>query len=377
LAGALIDARRCATTVASPRALVFNPYLATLGGGERYMFDVAEVLADSFEVVIGGRALPSVSTLEARGLPTGFQMVRMPDRRFGRASASFDLAVVVTIDIPPRSRAAHSLLIAQFPFARFRPWRPVRTLRRAEILRRYRTLVYSDFVREWTRTRWKIDSTVLPPAINRGTYEQTSKRPVILSIGRFSRMGHSKRHDVMIDAFCSLPDEVRSSWTLVLAGASPSDRRSMHHVASLKERAAGANIEFAVNVAQARLDQYLREASIFWHAAGFGRSPSHPEHAEHFGMATIEAMSWGAVPIVYDDGGQREIVTEDVGLRWATVEELRNETTTLIADRERLSVLATGAAAASERYSRTAFTTLLHSVLDEELKAEHLWPPDS
>jgi len=346
---------------------VFNPYLATLGGGERYMFDVAEVLAESFEVVVGGRALPSVATLSERGLSAGFEMIRMPDRDFAPASASFDLAVVVTIDIPPPSRAPHSLLIAQFPFARFRPWRPGRALRRARILGGYRTLVYSDFVREWTRQRWKIDSTVLPPAIQRGEYDEASKRPVILSIGRFATTGHSKRHDIMIDAFRSLPDEVRNSWTLVLAGASPSNRKSAGLVASLRERAGGANIEFAVNVSQERLEQYLREASIFWHAAGYGRSASHPELAEHFGIATVEAMSSGAVPVVYDDGGQREIVTEDVGIRWSTVQELRVATTELIADRQRRTALAANAASASERYSPAAFATSLRSILAEEL----------
>jgi glycosyltransferase involved in cell wall biosynthesis len=356
--------------VANPRALVFNPYLATLGGGEQYMFGVAEVLADSFDVVIGGRAVPLVTTLAERGLPTYFEMIRMPDRKFGAASALFDLTLVMANDIPPPSRAPHSLLMAQFPFARFRPWRPLRAVRRAKILSRYRTLVNSDFTREWTKTRWKIDATVVSPPINRGVYEPASKRPVMLSIGRFSRTGHSKRHDVMIDAFCSLPDEVKSSWSLVLAGASPSDRKSMSHVASLRERAAGENIEFAVNVAQERLNQYLRDASIYWHAAGFGRSPSHPEQAEHFGMATVEAMSWGAVPIVYDDGGQHEIVTEDVGLRWSSVGELCNETMMLIADPERRNTLAAGAAAASERYSSQAFAKRLRSIVADELNEE-------
>jgi glycosyltransferase involved in cell wall biosynthesis len=346
---------------------VFNPYLATLGGGERYMFGVAEVLAESFEVVIGGRALPSPATLSERGLPSGFEMIRMPDRDFARASASYDLAVVVTIDIPPPSRAPHSVLIAQFPFARFRPWRPVRALRRGRILGRYRTLVYSEFVREWTRNRWKIDSTVLAPAIERGAYDESSKRPTILSVGRFATTGHSKRHDVMIDAFSLLPAEVQNSWTLVLAGASPSDRKSMDLVASLRARAAGANILFEVNVSQARLEQYLREASIFWHAAGYGRSPAHPEQAEHFGIATVEAMSRGAVPVVFDDGGQHDIVTSDVGMRWSSIEELVGATTSLIADPGRRASLATSAVVASERFSPAAFATSLRSILADEL----------
>jgi glycosyltransferase involved in cell wall biosynthesis len=356
--------------VANRRALVFNPYLATLGGGERYMFGVAEVLADSFDVVIAGRAVPSVTTLAGRGLPTNFEMIRMPDRRFGPASASFDMTLVMANDIPPPSRAPHNLLMAQFPFARFRPWRPIRAIHRARILARYRTLVNSEFTREWTKTRWKIDATVVSPPIDRGVYQPASKRPVILSVGRFTTTGHTKRHDIMIDAFRALPGEVKGSWTLVLAGASRSDRKSVSHVASLRERAAGENIHFAVNVAQEDLDQYLSEASIYWHAAGFGRSPSHPEHAEHFGMATVEAMSWGAVPLVFDDGGQHEIVTEDVGMRWSSVEELRTETVALIADPERRNILAAGATAASERYSTDSFAARLRSILADELNED-------
>jgi glycosyltransferase involved in cell wall biosynthesis len=209
---------------------------------------------------------------------------------------------------------------------------------------------------------------VLPPAIERGSYDEALKRPMILSIGRFATTGHSKRHDVMIDAFRALPSQVQDSWTLILAGASPSDHKSTALVASLRERAAGANIEFEVNVSQARLEQYLREASIFWHAAGYGRSPAHPEHAEHFGIATVEAMSCGVVPIVYDDGGQRDIVTDGVGVRWSSIEELVIATTALIADGERRITLAAGAAVASERYSPAAFASSFRSILAEELR---------
>ena len=54
---------------------------------------------------------------------------------------------------------------------------------------------------------------------------------------------------------------------------------------------------------------------------------------EHFGISTVEAMSAGAVPIVYRGGGQVEIVRDDEnGMLWKTIDELTTKTRTIIED---------------------------------------------
>jgi hypothetical protein len=55
-----------------------------------------------------------------------------------------------------------------------------------------------------------------------------------------------------------------------------------------------------------------------WHATGYGfDAEQYPAKQEHFGMTTVEAMSAGAVPVVLNTGGQREIVTHgDDGFLW-------------------------------------------------------------
>jgi hypothetical protein len=47
-------------------------------------------------------------------------------------------------------------------------------------------------------------------------------------------------------------------------------------------------------------------------------------------MTTLEAMSYGAVPMVFPDAGQLEIVTTDTGLFWSTEAELAQLTEQLI-----------------------------------------------
>ena len=64
------------------RAIVYDPYLATLGGGERYAFSVASVLALNADVTVAGPIIPSKTSLEARGLPTQLNLLTMDDRAF-------------------------------------------------------------------------------------------------------------------------------------------------------------------------------------------------------------------------------------------------------------------------------------------------------
>lgn len=349
-------------------ALIYNPYLATLGGGERYMFSVAEVLRGDYEVTVGGTGIAAVSRLNARGLPSDFEMKEMTDRAFTASSGSYDLAVVVTNSVPPRTRASTSLLIVQFPFPERSLSKMPRRLVRKRLLSPYRPIVYSEYVRHWTARRWGVDADVISPPIERGLFEPEEKQKTILAVGRFFKAGHSKRQDVLIAAYLGLPSEVRSHWRLVLAGASADDRQSSAYLRSLKDQAGDARIEFAVNVAQDSLRQLLKESSIFWHAAGYGRRASRPDRAEHFGMATVEAMSWGSVPIVYDDGGQQEIVDDRVGLRWRTIDELIDDTVGLIANESHRIELARAASEESERYSSEKFAAALRDCLDRAIQ---------
>ena len=46
------------------------------------------------------------------------------------------------------------------------------------------------------------------------------------------------------------------------------------------------------------------------HAAGFGVDPDEfPETLEHFGITPVEAASFGCIPVVYGQGGPKEVVS--------------------------------------------------------------------
>lgn len=87
-------------------------------------------------------------------------------------------------------------------------------------------------------------------------------------------------------------------------------------------------IEFLVNKTNDELWEIYSKAKIYWHASGFGEDlDKHPEFAEHFGISTVEAMGAGAVPVVINVGGQKEIVENNInGFLWNSLKELEEKT---------------------------------------------------
>ena len=113
-------------------------------------------------------------------------------------------------------------------------------------------------------------------------------------------------------------------WKLVLAGGV---LHGQGYVNKLKNMSDGYNIEIFTNTTHSKLKSLYGQSKIFWHAAGFGLDiDSHPQKAEHFGISTVEAMSSGLVPVVFNGGGLKEIITNKTGYLWKTIDELIDNT---------------------------------------------------
>jgi glycosyltransferase involved in cell wall biosynthesis len=80
-------------------------------------------------------------------------------------------------------------------------------------------------------------------------------------------------------------------------------------------------------------------------------------------------MSYGAVPIVYDSGGQRDVVSEGLGARWSTLSDLVETTVQFIDDRDLRDQVARRAAASTERFSYERFRKDLRAIVDSAMKA--------
>jgi glycosyltransferase involved in cell wall biosynthesis len=123
-------------------------------------------------------------------------------------------------------------------------------------------------------------------------------------------------------------------WKLVLMGRIHSDEESNSYIQSLEEIARGYPIELKYDTNSAELQNLMAKAKIYWHATGYGEAPdANPEKFEHFGLSTIEAAQFGAVPVVFNGGGQPEIISHAKnGFLWNTTNELMDYTRSLMND---------------------------------------------
>jgi glycosyltransferase involved in cell wall biosynthesis len=235
-------------------------------------------------------------------------------------------------------------------------------------------LAISRYTQGWIERRWGLPSELLPPQVNTDTFELAAladKKKVILTVGRFFAGAHSKKHLEMVRAFRRMCDrgEIPEGWEFHLVGHVHRNRRShLDYYARLETLAQGYPIRLLPDLPFSELQREYHDASIYWHAAGWGESENrHPEKFEHFGLTTCEAMSSGCIPVVIAKAGQLEIVRDGhSGFLFHNERELAERTRRLIAGFGDTWIrdMRQAAARDARRYGREAFVKSLVSILE-------------
>jgi len=95
-----------------------------------------------------------------------------------------------------------------------------------------------------------------------------------------------------------------------LAGGLGYETSSQRFAKYLKKKAEGYPIFFHFNTDRNTIEKILLSSKIYWHATGYNENEnSHPVRFEHFGIAPVEAMSAGCIPLLFNGGGLKEIIT--------------------------------------------------------------------
>lgn len=383
------------------RAAIYNLYWHTYGGGEQVSGAFAEYLAQSSEVTLLGPVRPDVASSLARlGVDLsrcGFLEV-MNDDEASEASAGFDLFVNGTYRSNAVNRAQRGIYYVHFPEPPLSPRARLRsivarlgssvaervvkdsdgdgTMQRVKrgLDRRRRDLSWVDsydhfaansyFTADWVKRLWKTESTIVYPAVRPVVTDvvESAKKPLIASVGRFfdPALGHCKKQADMLSAFAAMNDTGRAvvngdQWRLAFVGGA--DATSRDYTLGVRRAAQGLPVDVFVNKARSVVESTLTAASIYWHGTGFGESRSrHPERFEHFGIALVEAMLAGCVPVVFGEAGPAEIVRHGVdGYHWHTLEQLAEFTYVLMTDAEKRHTMAESAVARGREYSIDRF----------------------
>lgn len=304
---------------------IYSPYFEILGGGERYLLAIAEFLSKEENVFL--HASPEIKEKAKKMFHIDLRNVSfMPSGEF--RLPSYDVFFYMTDGSIFFPKGKKNFLMVQSP-AHCPPNSFLNKLK----LRKWHILCYSKFMQSIIKTRLGRTSTIFSPPINTDIFNvlESEKENIILTVGRFFSHLHNKKQGVLLEQFKKHHKQYFLNWKLIIAGGL-TDKGGEGIVKKLSKVSKGFPIQIVVNPSFTRLVELYKRAKIYWHATGFGEDLAQfPEKAEHFGITTLEAMAAGNVPIVFNGGGQRDIVSDGKnGFLWEKQEELIEKTRELI-----------------------------------------------
>jgi GT2 family glycosyltransferase/glycosyltransferase involved in cell wall biosynthesis len=357
------------------RVALYTPFTLTPGGGERYLLSVAQALAFLADVTLVTEARCSVMRLQQVGMALQLDVSALALATLDEALAgpAFDLAFVIGNAVLPSlpGLGRRNIYICQFPFPMLDldavQWRP--NWDRFE-----RVIVYSDYARGHFETRR--DDLHLPPGPQVQTITPpvrllapaTGKKRMILSVGRFFAGHHCKRQDLMVEAVRQLvADGIECE--LHLAGSLRPEPEHRAYYLSVVNAAKDLPVVIHPNIDPAALAALYAESSVYWHLTGMETDVVQaPERSEHFGIAIVEAMSAGCVPVAFNNGGPTEIIDPGRnGYLVDTLPQLVECTRTILADPALAQNLGAHAVIAAARYDEAAFAKTVQELAGEML----------
>lgn len=332
------------------KAAIFNPYLDTLGGGERYTMTFAEVLArNGYQVDVQWANDDIRKKLELRFGKDYSDINFIPDVKRGD---SYDVCFWVSDGSVPTLRARKNFLHFQVPFHHVGG---NSLLNKMKLFRIDKIICNSWFTKKVIDAEYGVDSTVIYPPVATNQFKSKRKENIILAVSRFSQLKQSKHQDILIKAFKKMIDSSLTDWKLVLAGGTEVG------VANYVEKLREMSEEYPVEIIESPDFKFLADlygkSKIFWTASGLGiDEEKNPESVEHFGISVVEAMSAGSVPFAFEAGGHKETIVDGVnGFLWKNTSELIAKTKRIIKYPSELRNLSMLAKSDSLKYSEERF----------------------
>ncbi|MFA6005479.1 MAG: glycosyltransferase family 4 protein [Patescibacteria group bacterium] len=348
------------------KAAFYTPYLETLGGGEKYLFDIARVLHENkydcvflwHDVEIKKHVLDRFGQeYDFIGIDTEWQSSSLLSKI--ARTRKYDVVFFHSDGSYFFSLAKKNFVILQAPTARLLPVSLFNKLKS----QKFKPVYYDNFVKHFFEKKKLTDKQyILNPAVSDEYFSlpKNNKEKMILSVGRFFGHLHSKKQEILIKAFSQAQRNHKEfrEYSLILAGSCrPEDHKYLESLKKLSQD--NSKIQIFENISFAELKELYAKSTFYWHAAGYGENELlEPEKMEHFGISIIESMAAGCVPLAYNGGGPKEIILHgNSGYLYDKKTELVTYTKKLISDPKLRTMFAEKSVLrAREKYSFKVFS---------------------
>ncbi len=393
------------------RVGVLNPYLPTLGGGEKHMGYMCQFIEEYYNYKVDmdiivfnyndvnvfasdyitiddvnkqfGLNLKKTKLRKLNLSPPSIAIETVEQQRIIEAlSSEYDVFINFMFQSKHIGRAKVNIYQCMFPPKRMEPmpviypsYREIEKKHDRDFADSYQIFITnSEYTNHWCNAYWQTSdkqAIIYPPVFEEkelvGKYQEDKKENIIMSVGRFFVGSHSKKQLDLVKFFVNHQD-VFKDYEYHLAGAVATYQEDVDYLNEIKALAATVNNVFIhENCPFKELMELYGKAKIFWHATGYGVDENmQPEKMEHFGITPVEAMSYGVIPVVINKGGPKETVIDgEIGYCWNTEEECVTKTKLLIDDDELRREMAIKATERAKEYSIEKFYERHRKVFNE------------
>lgn len=393
------------------KVLILNPYISTMGGGEKHMgylcqfiekyynYNVTiDILVYSYDNVdVYSKDYVTIDNLNTQfGIELKktrlkkIEMEHVNDYKqylknkqiIEKITKDYDVFINFMFLSRHIGKAKKNIYEVMFPPLRYR-WelnktifhKLVGTFYDFKYFNSYNVMISNSmFTNHWLGTYWsnkKKNRVVYPPVFSEkeieNRYDESKKKNIIISVGRFFVSAHSKKQLEMVKFFVN-NQEVFKDFEYHLCGAVSEDPADQEYLNQVKSEAVKvSNVFIHENCKYNELMELYSQAKLFWHGTGYlADENKEPEKMEHFGITTVEAMSFGAVPVVINRGGQKETVKEGVsGFRWENEKECVEKSKKLIDNDKLRKQFAEESVKRAKNYSIEKFYKENRRIFDE------------
>ncbi len=356
---------------------IYDQYFDDIGGGEKYIMTIAECLSQKHDVNVFWDSERDFQEVQKRFVLDLHKVKRVKNIFSPKVSflekfvetLNYDTIIMLCDGSIPLVFSRKLFLHIQQPLPHIAVNSWIGKFKLSHVTGFFYN---SKFTESFNAKALKgVPSTIIYPPVAIHDKE-VKKENIILHVGRFrvqdavTGIKDYKKQSVMIEAFKKMVDKkMVKDWRFVMAvSVHEKDQEKFNE---MEATAKGYPIEFFVNKTNDELWIYYNKAKIYWHASGFGEDlDAHPEYAEHFGISTVEAMGAGAVPVVINAGGQKEIVTEgENGLLWDSLEELQEKTKKVMKDEKLREQLSEKAQLRAKDFSKEHFASQITKLVEQ------------
>lgn len=366
-------------------AVVYSPYNLTPGGGERYILSAAITFsAAGYDTYFATPERYSKVRILNVGNELGIDTSNItPISEDDLGSLNVDVSFVMSNELSPSKRvfAKYNIYHCQFPFP-MSDWHIANCVYN---VKDYDVVVVNS---EFTKTHYELQAQKLgveipnveiitPPVSVNSDYVAKDYGDTIniANVGRFIKGGHCKNQLILLESFKELSEASNMNYKLNLIGSLSSSSEDREYYSDIVKyiETYELNVSIYINASVAVIEDVLQRSLFYWHGTGLDKDVTiEPWVFEHFGITPVEAMSFGAIPVVACHGGPAETVIDslpeysDYLLCNSKVDYCINTQKLMLLSQAELKSIADNCQEKSLNYSEDLFCKKINYLLDHK-----------